>query len=128
MKKKKILSILLILFCVTAFAQLFTLHIATSPDETNGAIKLYLASWRATNSASSNNWSIFYRVPLGVTNITIPSIVPSPSFIRVQALGTNNVASVNTNYSLYDTNILWPLITNSINPPQAPAGFVITNN
>jgi hypothetical protein len=115
-------------FCV---AQSFHLVFPPSPGDAitgSNTVLAYIASWCATNTPGTN-WTPFYRSPAGQTNIPIPSSVPSPALIRIQAEGTNYILSQNTNWVLYNTNASWSIITNQIIPPAPPGpAMTITNH
>ena len=118
---------------LTLSAQPFHLHLSPSPGEAGGSVLYYRAYWTPTNIFwPTNAWldsQPFATIPVGTTNVVIPASVGSPSFLLVLAVGTNGVSSTNLNWSLYDTNALWPIVTNLYHPPAPPAGgLVITNN
>lgn len=133
-------SAFLILAVAAIAAPLFKLRAPRSTDETNNTVSYYRGLWQYTNTADTNVWNTFANWPIWpngsyATNITtniavveIPATVPSLTWLSYVAIGTNGVSSARSASLLYNTNALWPLITNAIVAPRAPATGFITNN
>lgn len=139
MKKISAFSFLAFQLLVCTAAPLFYLRAPRSPDETNHTVDRYRASWQYTNTTATNVWTAFATWPAWTNShatnlatnlavIPVPDEVPSLTWLSFQALGTNGVLSARSASLLYNTNALWPLITNQITPPRVPATGFLTNN
>jgi hypothetical protein len=101
-------------------AKPYTLNFSKSPDETNNAVLGYIGVWQYTNTAYGTNWHVFGSVIAGVTNLAIPTTVPTLTYLAVETQGTNYLLSSPTNLTFYDTNALAGIYTNNPTPPRPP--------
>ena len=109
----------------------FQINFSPSPGDAvtgMGTVGKYVASWAPTNLPPTNGWKIFQVIPAGQSNFLVPSSVPSPSLILVQAKGTNGIYSTNqNNFVMYNTNASWVLVSNNFTPPAMPSTLILTN-
>lgn len=120
-----------LLGALIAHAQSYKLNFTRSPDETNGTVLAYVGVWTYTNSFATNstgtNWFVFGTVAVGNTNFTIPSTVPSPAYLAVEAQSTNYLLSAPTNLVLYNTTTLATIYTNVPTAPKPPGVPTLSN-
>jgi hypothetical protein len=109
------------MFPPSAFA--YTLTFPPSPDEAAGKVNSYVGVWAYTNNYPTNAvWSPFGTAPTGATNMNITSLVPSPAYLAVEAVGTNYLVSLPTNIVVFNTNLNTAPYTNApaLVSPRSP--------